>query len=78
MELISIDDIQKFQDSRVRKEIPMLTDQLMATLFFIGSNTSIPAHTHTFMDEIDYVVQGTGKITVDNKSKSIHKGIFEP
>ncbi len=76
MELISIDEIQKFQDSRVIKEIPMLTDQLMATLLFIGSNTNIPAHIHTFIDEIDYVIKGCGNITVDNKSKSIHKGMM--
>ena len=76
MELISIDEITKFQDSKVIKEIPMLTDQLMATLLFIGSDTNIPAHTHIFMDEIDYVIKGTGKISVDNKSKSIHKGMM--
>ena len=76
MELISIDEIKKFQDSRVIKEIPMLTDQLMATLLFIGSDTNIPAHKHIFMDEIDYVIKGTGKVTVDNKSKSIHKGMM--
>ena len=76
MESINIYDMRKIQDSKVIKEIPILTDQLMATILFIDSNTTIPAHIHTDSDEMHYVIKGNGKITIGSKSKMIDEGML--
>ncbi|UCF07258.1 MAG: cupin domain-containing protein [Thermoplasmata archaeon] len=76
MEMIDIKDIEKGSDSKPVKKVPILTDQLMATILTIGPNTKIPAHIHPDSDEIHYIVKGTGKITVGNKSITIKEGML--
>ncbi len=76
MELIDIKNITNFQESKVVKKVPIITDQLMSTLFFIDSNTSTPAHTHTDYDEIHYIIKGSGEIVIGKNSRSISEGLL--
>lgn len=76
MELINIEDIKELRNSKVIKKVPILTDQLMATILSIPPNTKIPSHIHTGSDEIHYVIKGEGKITIGKKSKTIKEGML--
>lgn len=76
MELLNINDIEEFRKLRVIKKIPIMTDQLIASILFIDYKTNIPAHSHKEMDEIQYVVKGSGKIVVGNRSRSIKEGML--
>jgi mannose-6-phosphate isomerase-like protein (cupin superfamily) len=76
MDLVNINDLQNFQDSKVFKQIPIITNQIMSTILFIGSNTDTPPHTHNGFDEIHLIIQGTGKITVDNESCVVNEGMM--
>jgi len=76
MEIVNINDIQNFQDSRVIKKIPLISNQLMSTILFIGNNTTTPSQKHLAVDEIHYIIQGAGKITIDGKSQPVAKGMM--
>lgn len=76
MELVSINDIQSFQESKVIKKIPIISDQLMSTLLFIGANTNTPKHNHIDFDEIHYIIQGAGEVTIDGESSSVNEGMM--
>jgi mannose-6-phosphate isomerase-like protein (cupin superfamily) len=76
MELVSISDIQSFQESKVIKKIPIISDQLMSTLLFIGANTNTPTHNHVDFDEIHYIIQGTGEVRIDGESSPVNEGMM--
>ena len=74
MELINISAIKDFKHSKVIKKVPIMTEQLMSTVLFIAPNTKSPAHSHAQIDEIQFIIKGSGKITVGKKSKSVKEG----
>lgn len=76
MEIIQIDNIKDFKESKIVKKVPILTDQLMATILLIPPNSKAPAHSHSESDEIHYIIKGTGKITVGKNSKSVNEGML--
>ena len=80
MELADINNNNNPQNSKIQKNIHIITEQLMATSLFIDSNSVLPAHSHDCHDEILYVVSGSGEITIEDDKKPIHEGmlIFVP
>jgi len=80
MEAIDINEIQEFQNSKIVKKVPILTEQLIVENLFIDINTNSAPHAHKDADEIQYIIKGTGKITIDNDSYPIKEGmsIFVP
>jgi mannose-6-phosphate isomerase-like protein (cupin superfamily) len=80
MELTDINNNKTLKGLKLKKNVHIITDQLMATSLLIDSNTTLPAHVHDSNDEIIYIVEGKGEITIDNESSSVHEGmlIFVP
>lgn len=80
MEAIDINEIEEFQNSKIVKKVPILTEQLIVENLFIDTNTNSAPHAHKDADEIVYVIKGTGKISIDNDSYPIKEGmsIFVP
>ena len=76
MEYVNINDISDFQESKVIKKIPIISDQLLSTLYFIDSDSNLPKHEHAAYDEIQYIVSGGGTITVDGESQPISAGML--
>jgi len=76
MDLIDINKYRKFKDSKIMKKVPILTDQLMATMLIIGPQTNIPAHNHLNIDEVHYIIRGSGRIKVGKESKPVKKGMM--
>ena len=76
MELINIEEIKEIELAKVIKKVPIITDQVMATVFFIGSGKTLPRHTHEDIDEIHYIMDGNGEITVGDKTRSICTGML--
>lgn len=76
MEIIKIDNIKDFKESRIVKKVPILTEQLMATILLIPPGLKAPAHTHSESDEIHYIIKGTGKITVGKNSENVNEGML--
>lgn len=74
MEIIQIESINDFQESIIVKHVPILTEQLMATVLLIPPNSKAPAHAHSESDEIHYIIRGTGRISVGKKSKKVQEG----
>jgi mannose-6-phosphate isomerase-like protein (cupin superfamily) len=72
-------DIFDLKDShafKVVKKVPILTEQLMATVLLIPPNTKIPAHMHSEADEIHYIVSGSGKISIGTQNRIIKEGML--
>jgi mannose-6-phosphate isomerase-like protein (cupin superfamily) len=76
MEIIQIENIKDFKESKIVKRVPILTEQLMATLLLIPPNSKAPAHAHSETDEIHYIIKGNGNITVGKSSKKVNEGML--
>ena len=76
MEIFQIQDNNKSIGSRTVKSVPILTDQMMATILHIPSNTNLPPHSHAGSDEIHYIVSGAGKIKSGNHGENVKKGML--
>jgi mannose-6-phosphate isomerase-like protein (cupin superfamily) len=74
MEIIDIENEEKINESKTIKKVPILSDQMMATLLLIPPNTKVPAHSHIESDEIHYIISGSGKITIGGQSEKVKKG----
>jgi mannose-6-phosphate isomerase-like protein (cupin superfamily) len=69
-------DLKGSQGIKVVKKVPILTDQLMATVLLIPPNMKIPAHVHSESDEIHYIVSGSGKISIGKQNRAIKEGML--
>ncbi len=73
---VDIFDLKKSLGFKVVKKVPILTDQLIATILMIPPNTIIPAHIHSESDEIHYIVSGSGKISIGKQNRTIKEGML--
>jgi quercetin dioxygenase-like cupin family protein len=76
MDLIDIKETKSSKCSKVVKEVPILTDDLMATTLFFDSNISIPPHVHKDADELHYIVKGAGRIETEGSTREIREGML--
>ena len=76
MESININEISKFQSSKIVKKIPILSDQIMSTVFFIDTEMTTPGHQHAGFEEIHYIIKGSGKMFIDPESQEVHEGML--
>ena len=76
MEFVNVSEFDNCCNLKVIKKVPILTDQLMATVLLIEPNTTLPSHTHKDLDEIHYVIEGAGKITIGKNSREVDEGLM--
>ncbi len=76
MEFINVNKFDSTQESQVIKRVPILTDQLMATLLLIEPHTTVPSHHHQDLDEIQYIIEGSGKISIGKTTRAIEEGML--
>jgi quercetin dioxygenase-like cupin family protein len=76
MEFINVNKFEGSQESQVVKRVPILTDQLMATLLLIEPQTTVPSHLHQDQDEILYIIEGAGKISIGKTTQIIEEGML--
>lgn len=74
MEIIDIMDYTGFKKGSVFREVPIITDQTMATILLIDSDSMTTDLNHPQKDRIYYVVSGDGTVTIDNESKKVREG----
>ncbi len=71
MQKINIEDILEFSmDKSARKEI-FKEGQLDTGLLLYAPGQTTPDHKHTDIDEVFYVISGSGTITINNKPVSV-------
>jgi mannose-6-phosphate isomerase-like protein (cupin superfamily) len=76
MDPIDITKVKSSICSKVVKEVPILTDDLIATTLFFDSNIRIPPHVHEDVDELHYVIRGTGNLNIGDNSRQIKEGML--
>ncbi len=74
MDLTSIKDMTEIDPSKVIKSVPIMTDQLMAAVLFVGPNKDMPPHSHEDADELHYVIKGCGELNMDDETGKICQG----
>lgn len=74
MEIIDVMKYTKFKTGAVFKEVPIITDQTMATILLVDSNSRTTDLNHPQKDRIYYIVKGTGVVTIDEDSMQIKEG----
>jgi mannose-6-phosphate isomerase-like protein (cupin superfamily) len=74
MEVIDIFKYDKFKNGSVFKEVPIITDQTMATILLIDSNSHTTDLNHPQKDRIYYIVKGRGEVTIGSESRYIKEG----
>ena len=74
MEMININDIKEFKDHKVVKKVPILSNNLMGSLLFIGSDTQmLPVRTKG-SKEMHLVLDGSGSIEMGEETQTIGPG----
>lgn len=74
MEIIDVFNYNQFKVGSVFKEVPIITDQTMATILLIDSNSNTTNLNHPQKDRIYYIVKGRGRVTIGNESRNIKEG----
>jgi mannose-6-phosphate isomerase-like protein (cupin superfamily) len=74
MEIIDVMKYTKFKKGAVFREIPILTDQTMATILLVDSDSMTTDLNHPQKDRIYYVVKGSGEVTINEESRMIKAG----
>ena len=74
MEIIDVMQYTKFKKGAVFREVPILTDQTMATILLVDANSMTTDLNHPQKDRIYYVVKGSGEVTINEESKMIKAG----
>ncbi len=74
MEIIDVLKYKDFKQGSVFREVPIITDQTMATILLIDSNSQTTDLNHPQKDRIYYIVKGTGEVTINKESKTIKEG----
>jgi mannose-6-phosphate isomerase-like protein (cupin superfamily) len=74
MEIIDVMKYNEFKKGAVFKAVPMLTDQTMASILLVDSDSMTTDLNHPQKDRIYYVVSGAGRVTIGHESKLIREG----
>jgi len=77
MEIINISEIKNEVNNhnleKIIKKIPLLTEHAMASIIFIPSNAETAKHYHSNTDEINFIIEGSGKIAIDGEIQDLEK-----
>jgi mannose-6-phosphate isomerase-like protein (cupin superfamily) len=74
MEIIDVFNYKQFKVGSVFKEVPIITDQTMATILLIDSSSHTTDLNHPQKDRIYYIVKGSGRVTIGSESRNIKEG----
>jgi mannose-6-phosphate isomerase-like protein (cupin superfamily) len=73
--MIDIKDIDKDHLSGIVKKVPILTDHLIVEILVIEKGEDSATHVHVGSDEVQYIIKGTGRITVVGKDHPVRDGL---
>ncbi len=74
MEIVDVQKYTQFKKGSVFREVPILTDQTMATILLIDSGSKTTDLNHPQKERIYYVVKGNGEVTIDDESRDVKEG----
>ena len=77
MEIVELGHFNEYKENSVKMEIPMMTEQVMATVLLIDSNSKTLALNHPHMDKIYLVMEGSGVVTIGDESEKVRKGSID-
>jgi mannose-6-phosphate isomerase-like protein (cupin superfamily) len=73
--MIDIKDIESKDISGIVKKVPILSDHLIVEILVIEKGEDSATHVHVGSDEVQYIIKGTGQITVDGRDYALRDGI---
>ena len=76
MEFVNMFEIEEFQSASIVKKIPIMTDQMVATLICIDKQKETISHVNQDFDEFHLVLSGSGKISIGNISVNLKEGML--
>ena len=74
MEIIDVLEYTQFKKGSVFREVPIITEQTMATILLIDSDSKTTDLNHPQKDRIYYIVSGSGEVTIDEETKNVKEG----
>lgn len=74
LEFANIPEISEFRFESVVKMVPIITDQIMATIMLIDTGKKDLAFRDSKSDRIYHIISGSGTITVENKERPVKQG----
>ena len=74
MEIIDVLKYTQFREGSVFREVPIMTDQTMATILLIDSNSKTTDLNHPQKDRIYYIVRGSGEDTINTETNFVKEG----
>ncbi|MCL4458773.1 MAG: cupin domain-containing protein [Chloroflexi bacterium] len=71
MEYTKISEIKEFSAERFLKKVPLTTEKIVFNAFNFRPRQILPLHKHPTTDELFYVIEGTGEVTIGNEQRTI-------
>jgi mannose-6-phosphate isomerase-like protein (cupin superfamily) len=73
--MIDIREIDTKEIFGIVKKVPIISDHLIVEILVIEKGEDTATQVHTSSDEVQYVIKGTGFITVDGKDYPLKEGL---
>ncbi len=74
MEIVDVMKYNQFKKGSVFREVPIITEQTMATVLLIDAGSKTTDLNHPQKDRIYYIVKGHGAVTIDDETRDIKEG----
>lgn len=74
MEIVDVMKYDQFKEGSVVREVPIITDQTMATILLVDAGTMTTDLNHPQKDRIYFVVKGHGEVTIDDETRDVKEG----
>jgi quercetin dioxygenase-like cupin family protein len=74
MEMVNVTKLAGSRCANVTKQVPIITDEVYASLLFIHPYKKRLNLQSNDLDMIHYIIKGSGEVTVDDEASAISEG----
>ena len=74
LQTVNIGDISEFDKKDMLKKVPFAADKLVINTYFFSPGQVLRFHEHPSSDELFYIVEGSGQLTVGDNQVMVDSG----
>jgi quercetin dioxygenase-like cupin family protein len=75
MPMFQVHDVKEFSSSKYVIKIPIQTSQIRCHVYCLEPGQAVPVHHHEGTLDVFQVVEGTGKLTLDDEEHTVSPGV---
>lgn len=75
MPIFQIHDVKEFSSSKYVIKVPIQTPQVLCQVYCLEPGQAVPVHQHEDTMDVFQVVEGVGKLTLDDEEHTVGPGM---